>query len=84
MKSKKRKYQRRDIVLYKHKPYDDTKRNDTIFVPLFSVFMMDMRKIAMKKGFNKKEFSSAFRRFEDVTGAYPFPKHLVTRYLKEH
>ena len=71
------------VVVDKVKAFDPAKRNDVLFLPLFSIFMMDMRKIAMKKGFNKKEFSTAFRRFADVTGAYPFPPHLVTAYLKE-
>ena len=80
---KKRGCSKRNVLTYRYKHFDSTKKNDTKFMSLFIVLMADIRKIAIKKGFNKKEFSGAFRRFNEVTGAYPFPPHLMTKYLKK-
>ena len=83
-KNRKGIYQKRRILIVRtcrHNCYQI--RQDPYFVELFISFIFEMRKIAKKKGFNKKEFSGAFRIFNDHLGAYPFPQKLRTRYVKK-
>jgi len=78
---KKRKYQKRIIIkrVCKHDCYKI--RSNPEFTKLFAELVVCMSHIAQKKGFNKKEFSHAFGRFNDVLGAYPFRGKDTTRYM---
>ena len=82
MKSKKAKYQRRHIVVHRYNQIDDRPRQSALFMPIITQLSRDIAVIANKKGFNKKDFSRAFREFQDVIGVYPFPDELVTSYMK--
>lgn len=81
---KKRGLNKRRVIINWINYHDGRRRTDPRFYLLFTEFLQEMKAINQKKGFNKKDFSRIFRRFDDVVGIYPFPNKLVTRYLKEN
>jgi len=79
---KKRKYQRRRVVVKRYNYLDPRVRVDPKFLVMFTIFARQIEQISKKKYFNKKEFSQAFAKFNNIIGIYPFPNHLITRYMK--
>ena len=81
-KKHKRKHCYRKVIVKRYSYIDPRVRVDPQFLVLFTKFARDIERMSKKKYFNKKEFSQAFAKFNNIIGIYPFPNHLITRYMK--
>lgn len=79
---KRKKPNRRKVVVRRYNHIDARVRLDPQFLPMFTIFAKQIGEMSKKKHFNKKEFSRAFMEFNEIVGIYPFPHDLVTSYMK--